>query len=60
MKIIVAEVLEELPPADVFTYDSKPAGTTWYPDGRVIVKKRDGTPPWLRRMCTCCPVEVQA
>jgi hypothetical protein len=50
VKLIVAEVfLEWLEPYDVLEILPKPEGTTWYPDARVFVRTREGTPRWLRR-----------
>jgi hypothetical protein len=48
MRLIVAEVVYEEPKGDRFGMAMpKPEGCTWYPDARVIVATREGTPDWL-------------
>jgi hypothetical protein len=51
MKLIVAEVVYEcVPIPDPIFMLPKMEGTTYYPDARVFVITRDGTPPWINRM----------
>jgi len=48
LRLIVAEVVMEYPevPGGYGLAAPKPEGTTWYPDGRVFVLTRPGTPNW--------------
>lgn len=54
MKLIVAEVAMELGPCTdrwpALEILPKPEGTSWYPDARVFVITREGTPRWINRM----------
>lgn len=57
MKLIVAEVVmewvaSELPHQRFGEILPKPEGCSWYPDARVFVKTREGTPRWLHRCGT--------
>jgi hypothetical protein len=50
MKLIVAEVIWERPahwmPGMAIP---RPEGATWYPDAKVLVMERPGTPRWVKR-----------
>lgn len=47
MKLIVAEVVHQMSPAQGLGEPLGPLeGCTWYPDGRVWVLTREGTPNW--------------
>lgn len=51
MKLIVAEVVMEIKgPLRWLEVLPKPEGTSWYPDARVFVITREGTPRWINRM----------
>ena len=51
VKLIVAEVvLEWTEPYDPLAVLPRPEGTTFYPDARVFVRTRIGTPRWIPRL----------
>jgi hypothetical protein len=59
MKLIVAEiVLEWREPLTFMTVLPKPEGTSYYPDARVFVKTREGTPRWQKRKNSVSPWSV--